>query len=661
MKEKENLFKEFQQVSHQEWVDKIKADLKGADYDRKMISKTLDGITRQPFYQKDALQNLKHLQAQPGHAPFTRGIQQFENHWEVRQDILAHDLKQAQQQLTDALINGVDVIGLCAQLHQGKVKGLPLLDFDNFKDLFSGHEKLPKVALDGGLLTPYWYILYKELAIKKGVTPAHLTGCLDYDPIGLTFQGYASQEDLPLLLDEVNEMAAQTDPNSTFRLVTIDGSLFNTCAATPVQELALTLALASEYVAQLSQRHLTMGQILARLQFKMAVGSQYFQEIAKCRALRYLFCQVITAYDEEAFEKAYIPLTATTSRFNMTLFDPHVNMLRATSEVMSAALGGAETISVLPYDITATEPGDFSLRIARNTQHVLKHESYLDKVCDPAAGSYFIETLTDTMAREAWSLFQKIESSGGLLEYYKKGLLAEDLGQSLQSRRQNLAHRKEILLGSNQYPNPQENKLTQLSEDACTTVQPQEAKARIDFNGLHSGLSVEEFLSRFQESPKSSCHITPTRAALDFEVLRLQTEQHVASGGELPQVSLFPFGNRAMRTARSIFSLNFFATAGYAIHQNPGFDTLEEGLEIVLKQQPNIIVFCSADEDYNEALVPIIKNILQKNPNVQLVIAGYPQDKLETLKSYGIHHFIHARANVYGMLVQFQKDLGIKG
>jgi methylmalonyl-CoA mutase len=301
-------------------------------------------------------------------------------------------------------------------------------------------------------------------------------------------------------------------------------------------------------------------------------------------------------------------------------------MLRTQTEAMSAAIAGVESITVTPYDTVYEEPTDFAMRIAKNQQLILKHESHLDKVADPAGGSYYIESLTASIANEAWKQFLAIENEGGFHKSVKEGKVQADIEKTAESRRTALAKRKEILLGTNQYPN-----FSELSEGK----RPKDAACGC---GCHS----EE---------KQSITIATKRLAEDFEQLRLQTEE----SGRRPKAFMLTIGNLAMRQARAQFSCNFLATAGYEVIDNLGFKSVDEGVKAALEANADIVVICSSDDEYAEYAIPAYNAIGDK---AIFIVAGAPACMPE-LQQAGIENFIHVRVNVLDTLRDLNKKLGI--
>ncbi|MDE7442562.1 MAG: methylmalonyl-CoA mutase small subunit, partial [Muribaculaceae bacterium] len=304
------------------------------------------------------------------------------------------------------------------------------------------------------------------------------------------------------------------------------------------------------------------------------------------------------------------------------IYDAHVNLLRSQTEAMSAALAGVDSITVVPFDTPYKTPDEFSERIARNQQFLLKEESHLDKVVDPAGGSYYVETLTASIAQEAWKLMLEVEAAGGFFAQVNAGTVQTAVNASCEKRHADMARRKEILLGTNQYPNFNEMAAEKIEKTGCSCGCAEKAEG--------TGLSTK-------------------RQASDFEELRLATE-HAANR---PKVFMLTIGNLAMRLARSQFSANFFGCAGYEIIDNLGFQTVEEGIEAAMAKEADVVVLCSSDDEY-ATLAPEAFRVL--NGRAEFVVAGAPACT-DDLKAVGIENFIHVRSNVLDTLRAFNAKL----
>lgn len=618
------LFSEFPPVTTQAWEEAIKADLKGADYDKKLVWQTIEGFKVKPYYRAEDLENLSFMKTNPGEAPYVRGNKKDNNNWDVRQDIDCNDIAKANKIAVDAVKNGATSIGFKAKEVNTAADMSALLngiDCTKVKINFISSRSYPQ-TLD----------LFLAYLKANNLDASKVYGSINFDPFSyLLTHGdfYTTFENNLVEADYVIKLCAKSLPN--FKVITVNGHYFHNAGAAIIQELAFTLASANDYLCSLINKGENVDQLTPKFMFSFAVGSNYFMEIAKVRAARLLWAKIVEQYMPANMESMQIFIHNTTSMWNKTVYDPYVNMLRTTTEAMSAAIGGADSITVIPFDEPYKDADDFSSHIARNQQIILKEESYLDKIVDPSAGSYYIENLTDSIAHHAWDLFKKVEEKGGFAEAVKAGFIQNEIEKTAQIRDLEYANRKTTILGTNQYPNPLESMIDQIQEDGEEAV----------------------------EKPSKYKKLNIYRGSEPFEDLRLATEIFVKEGNKKPAVFLLTYGNLAMRKARATFASNFFGCAGYDIIDNNGFNTAEEGINAALESKAEIVVVCSSDEEYIE-IVPIITKALKSaDAEINVTVAGYPKEQIEEFKSIGVDEFIHVKSNLITTLNAYHEFLGI--
>ena len=443
----EKLFAEFPPVSTEQWEEVIIKDLKGADYEKKLVWKTEEGFSVRPYYRAENLEGVKHLGVEAGAFPFVRGTKD-NNNWLVRQDYCACEcgFEAANAQAVDGLKKGVEAVGFC-------IDGKKAVSEAEMKTLLNGID-LAKVEVNfTGCCCASVEIINSFLAVAKaqGVAAEDLKASFDFDPLrGLNQTGaFCSDKSMDTLKDVIE--AVKDYPR--VRVIGVEAYAFNDAGSNISQELGFGLAMGSEYINNLVEMGLSADDAARRIKFTFAVGSTYFMEIAKFRAARMLWANIVKAYGSEKECCQKMKIHAVTSEWNMTVYDPYVNMLRGTTEAMSAAIAGVDSLEVLPFDYPFRAPGEFSNRIARNTQSILKEEASFDKVVDPAAGSYFIENLTQSISETAWKLFTEVENMGGYVEAFKAGFIQNTIKATADARDKKIETRREIILGSNQYPN----------------------------------------------------------------------------------------------------------------------------------------------------------------------------------------------------------------
>ena len=615
---KEKLFADFAPVSTQEWLDKINVDLKGADFEKKLVWKTNEGFKVKPFYRKEDLENLKTTEALPGEFPYLRGTKKSDNTWLVRQEIKVDCPKEANAKALDILNKGVDSLGFSlrkkdlsaefiATLLDGICAECVELNFSTCQGA---------TVMLANLLVAYF--------TQKGYDLNALRGSVNYDPLGkMMVRG----KDLTNYIATAKELVGVMKALPKYRCITVNAIELNNAGSYISQELGYALAWGNEYLNALVEAGVDATEAAKKIKFNFGISSNYFLEIAKFRAARMLWANIVKQYEPKCDCACKMKAHAETSTFNLTLFDAHVNMLRTQTEAMSAALAGVDSITVSPFDKAYQVPDDFSERIARNQQLLLKEECHFDKVVDPAAGSYYIENLTVSIAQQAWSLFLEVEEAGGMMEAIKAGKVQEAVNASNKARHEAVSKRREILLGTNQYPN-----FTELSE----------GKAPMGCQCCCGGDHKHECEKPFATLDKS-------RAASEFEALRLETE----NSGKRPKAFMLTIGNLAMRQARAQFSCNFLACAGYEVIDNLGFPTVEEGVEAAMKAGADIVVLCSSDDEYTEYAIPAYQAL---NGRAMFIVAGAPAC-MDDLKAAGIENFIHVRCNVLETLKEYNAKL----
>ena len=620
MAQKEKLFDQFPPVSTKDWMDKITTDLKGADFNKKLVWKTNEGFDVKPFYRMEDIENLAYINTKPGSFPYIRGTRTENNEWLIRQNIGVTNYSEANQKALTILMKGIDSLGfIIADTESINEKNFDLL----LERIFLGGVELnfrsdgkAKEIID--LVIKYVKESYSD--------PNQIRGAIETDPLSrLMLNGtlcISPEEGFDYLASVVN--SAVELPH--FRTIQINASNFNNAGADIVQELAFAISMGSEYMTQLTERGISTDIAASKIRFSFGTGSNYFPEIAKLRAARLLWSVVLNGFQSSDAESMKMDIHCVTSEWNKTIYDPYVNLLRTQTEAMSAILGGTDSLTVEPFDTVFRVPDEFSERIARNQQLILKEEAYFDKVADPAAGSYYIENLTSLIAENAWKLFIEIEDQGGFISCLKSGIIQEKLADSSGKRQNDVASRKTILLGTNQYPNTHEK-----------------VSDTVDLKRIYQEKTAEEELL---VNP-----VSLVRGSVQFDKMRIATDMAVRR----PVVFLMPLGNPAMRKARSQFSANFFGCGGYEIIDNEGFDSVEIAISQAVESKADIVVICSSDEEY-PALAPEI--FMKMKGKAIIVVAGNPSCTDE-LKSKGLEHFIHVRSNIITTLTEFHNKLGI--
>lgn len=613
------LFTDFASVTTEEWEAKINADLKGKDYERALVWKTWEGFSVRPYYRAENLESISYLDTLPGEFPFVRGNEKTGNNWLIRQNIFVTDFAAANKKALEILGKGINSIGFyfsdCATVNNETLGVL-------LNNICLEAAEINLVCPDDSVKCAE---VFAEFVANGKWANENVVASASIDPIGtFVLKGKWSEEALLALKPAIEK--ARILPK--FRIIGVHGKFFANSGASIVQELAFSLAQGAEYLTRFTEMGLKADDVAKSIKFNFGIGNNYFMEIAKLRAARLLWAQIVKAYNPACDCAAKLIAHSETNRYNKTVYDPNVNMLRTQTEAMSAALGGAHSITVLPFNAIYEDPTDFSERIARNQQILLKEESHLDKIADAAAGSYYIETLTDSLVNESWKLFLDVQEKGGFVAAFKQGFIQAEIKKMAASRDKNIALRRENLLGTNQFPNFNERITAEFDGSLFEPVD------------LTAGDAEVETLK-------------PYRGAQAFEALRYTTDVY-SKTNKRPVVFMLTIGNLAMRKARAQFSCNFFAVAGFGVIDNNGFETVEEGIAAARAAKADLVVLCSSDEEYAELApkaAPLMKNEI-------LVIAGAPACQKE-LEEQGITNFISMKSNILEELKAYQSLLGI--
>ncbi|MEE1206878.1 MAG: methylmalonyl-CoA mutase small subunit [Muribaculaceae bacterium] len=611
---KEKLFDQFPGVSYDEWRAKVETDLKGADFNKKLVWRTNEGFNVQPIYRAEDIAELKTTNSLPGEFPYVRGTRD-NNDWLTRQNIIAETPAEANKVALDVLTKGVTSLGFTVEEPSAEVVETLLKDID-----------IAKVEVNFTCCPKKAQALAEALVKyvqEKGAADT-FKGSIDYNPLRKALRHGAGNVCAEVVAD-AKKLVETVAPVKGLRVLSVDSDTLCNAGAYIFQELGYALAWGADWLTLLTEAGLSVEEVACRIKFNMGVSSNFFMEIAKFRAARMLWAQIVEQYKPKCECATKMVCCAFTSKFNQTIYDAHVNLLRSQTESFSAAVAGVDSIVTTPFDTPYQTPDAFSERIARNQQFLLKEESHLDKVVDPAGGSYYVETLTVSIAQEAWKLFLEVVDKGGFFAMVNNGDVQKAVNESCEKRHTDVARRKEILLGTNQYPN--------INEKAADKIVKKDAVC---------GCSCSK-------DAAENGGLLMKRAATDFEALRLATE----AAAKRPKVFMLTIGNLAMRLARAQFSTNFFGCAGYEIIDNLGFDTVEQGVDAAMEKGADVVVLCSSDDEYATLAPEAFKYL---NGRAEFVVAGAPAC-MDDLKAAGIKDFVHVRVNVLDTLKDFNNRL----
>jgi methylmalonyl-CoA mutase len=687
----------------------VEKELKGAPFEKKLVTKTYEDINLNPIYTKANLADSQLVKELPGFQNYLRGTSAsnyLKRSWDISQELpyalakdfneaLIHDLEQGQTSI-NILLDKVTKLGIDADYGQvGEVGkgGISLSALRSISNALNGIDlnKYP-IFVEAGFSALPFLILFNAYLENEGIEIKNVKGSIESDPLGyLCIEGSLPVSE-DLVFAEMKTAAEwMINNNSGIRTIGVSGIPYHNAGASAVQELAFALATGVEYFNQMVDRKLSPNNIAESFRFTFGIGSFYFMEIAKLRAARLLWNKITNEYKvDEKFRKMIIH--GRTSSYNQTEYDPYVNMLRTTTEAFSAIVGGVDSLHTNHFDEVYGLPNGFSRRISKNTQIILKEESHLNGLIDPAGGSYYVETLTAEVAKKAFKLFQEIEKKGGMLKALKEGFPQREIEKVTDMRKKDLKKRKSVLVGTNMYSNIKEEKLESRIpdyEDVYNKRAEYLQNFRISAENDRDGLIMEKLQSladsRYEDIIKTGIEailagatigeisksiravsgeeveIEPLkieRVAVIFEELRNASESYKKKTGERPKIFLANMGTVKQYKGRADFSRGFFEVGGFEVIYPSGFQITDEAISAATESSSNIIVICSTDDAYPELVPSLVKGIKERKTNSTLILAGYPKDQIEVHKKSGIDEFIFLGCDAYKILSGLLQNIG---
>ncbi|NVK19905.1 MAG: methylmalonyl-CoA mutase small subunit [Methylocystaceae bacterium] len=595
---------EFPTTSVEAWKDSLEKILKGAPFEKKMVVKTYDGIDIQPLYTKADWNADKNPSGFPGSAPFTRGNSaagRSIDGWDIRQVHANADKSVANDQILEDLERGVTslILQFDEAFQNGKTGneatdlagrgGIMIYSKEDLTDVLEGVLlDLAAVSLEAGAQSTAAAKMLKDLWADKNIAANQAMGAFNADPLGVLAATGALPQSVEEALSDLAALAKDTAANfSHVTAVKVDTSAYYGAGATETQDLAIAMATGVAYLRAMVDAGLSVDEAAKQIVFSFANGADIFTGIAKLRAARFLWGQIVKASGGSEEAQA-MNMHAVTAARALSKRDPWVNMLRVTATCFAGAIGGADAITVLPFDHHCGVADNFARRIARNTQIVLQEESYLNKVIDPAGGSWFIENLTEDYTKKAWSLFQEIEGKGGMAAVITDGSIQAQIAETWQSRLKNIAKRKDPVTGVSEFPNILEEKVERSEPDYAALI-----KKINDASETIATLAV-------QGTGATANALPAHRLAEGFEKLRDAADGYAEKNGSLPKIFSANMGAIAKHTARASFAKNFFEAGGIQATQNNGFNTANDAVAAFKESGAEVAVLCGADGQYDE-------------------------------------------------------------
>ncbi len=666
----ESLLSEFPEHSYDQWHAAAEALLKGAPFEKLLVSKTYEDITIQPIYRREDIADLEHRKHFPGAASLVRGSHPegfLKAGWEVSQELNACSPEKFNRMASEGLNGGQ------SELNIGR--GLAVETLADLKTAFAG--------VSTGSISTYWHsganslplaALFFAAAKENGVHPETLRACFENDPLAELVSDGSLATDLTTRFDQtaaITEYCRLRAPG--VRTITVQGDVYHNAGATATQELGYTIATLVCYLEEMRARGLSPESVLPHIRICLAVGSDYFMEIAKIRAARWLWSKVAAAY---GVENAPVHIHASTSKWNKTTYDAHTNMLRVTAEAFAAVVAGVDSLHIGPFDEISGHTDEFSRRIARNVHIILREECGLDHVIDPAGGSTYIEWLTDKIAAKSWGIFQNIETQGGMLAALENGTVQKAVEAVCQAKFQNIRRRKDKIVGSNMYPDLKGNKLEMASCKCCRNTPAAKGTSEITITRSASSAMVEQAITAAlggatvseiaaaagigeQPSTLKVAALTPHRAAEEYEALRDASAAFAAKTGAAPAILQLNIGPSGRYRLRADWTASFFEAAGFAVDGAHDFPNIEEAVKALTAGKATIAVITSDDATYLETVVPLATAVKTAKPGVTLLVAGAPGENEAAWRAAGVDDFVNVRSNNYELNEQLLKVAGV--
>ncbi len=695
---KQRLFAEFTPPTYDEWKVAAEQLLKGRPFDKVMRTKTPEGITLEPIYLKEDLFKLKHIDSLPGFPPYVRGTKVITDKdvpWLVAQQIY----EPTPEQFNEVLLHDIDR-GQTALSFKIDANTQNAVDPDDAKAEKTGYRGVSlasladvKAALKGIVLKALPYhlnvgqdplslsaLLFAQAQKHQGLDK--INGVIGCDPLGYTaFHGKMDYK-LADVYDHMADIIKYTEENKmNVRTILVEGHPYHNGGADSITEVAYVLTTLTEYIEAMLERGLDIDVVSKHIAVSLSIGGHYFMEIAKMRAVKMLYANVIKAYggSDEA-QKIY--LHAKTSSWNMTVYDPYVNMLRAASEAFSATVGVVDSLSVVPFDETIRAADDFSRRIARNLQYLLIDEIHVNQPLDPAGGSWYVENLTAQIAEKTWARFQELSTKGKMSEILASGEPRETISAKYEERFARVANRKKVYVGINQYANMTEVLLEH--EDTDYDAIAKERAEVVKKYKADRGPSAADTLAEYTKEPTiknavraaqqgatigelgavlrvedgfKATEINTIRAAKRIEDLRDESTRLKAEGKEVKIFST-NMGKLAVFKPRADFSRGFFEVGGFNVIPSDGFDDPHEAAKAAIESGAHVAIICSSDKVYPDVVETIASDIKAANSKMKVMVAGKPpEDMKPKYDAAGVDGYIFMGCDNYHLLKEIQEEV----
>lgn len=680
-----DLLSEFPAHTYEQWHAAAEALLKGASFEKRLVSTTYEDITIQPLYRAEDVAGLGHRLDLPGGPTHVRGSRAagfLKVGWEISQELKAHAPATLNGIIHEGLNGGQTELNLVVGCgHEDCCKGGVAIN-----SAADAAAALAGVRLDA--VSTYWQsgtgglpvaAMVLAAAEQLGVAPVKLRGGFENDPLAELVGKGMLRHPLACCCDQMAALTAWAAANAPqLHTVTANGCVYHNAGASATQELAYVIATAVAYIEELNARGVKPATAFSHLRLRFAVGSDYFMEIAKLRAARLLLSKVAAVY---GVENAPVYLHASTSRWNKTTYDAHTNMLRVTAEAFAAVVAGVDALHIGPYDEISGKTDEFSRRIARNIHIILREECGLDRVIDPAGGSNYIEWLTDQVAAKSWTIFQGIEQQGGMIAALEQGTVQQAVTAVREAKHQNIRRRKDKIVGSNMYPDLKGAKLEVLTpvchaaaaakaghspftdvEPAAITISATAAMVDEAITAAKAGASrvaIAKGVGLACTDGPTVTALAPRRAAEEYEALRDASSAFAAKTGAAPVVLQLNFGPSGRYRLRADWTAAFFQAAGFVVDGVRDFKSVEAVVAAVVASPSAIAVITSDDASYAEHAATLAAAVKAARPDLHLLLAGAPGEDESAWRAAGIDGFVNVKSNNYELNHQLLTKAGV--
>jgi len=693
-----------------QWEEAARSLLKGQPLSKITPRRIREGIPLEPIYSKETLDSLPEVDSRPGMDGSLRGSRLAGYRlqpWQIAQELPYGPPAEFNRALRADLMKGQDALNVVFDIASlrgadpdaaatGEVGacGLSIASLADLRVAFKGlAPEAVAIHLRGGANALPLVALFVAWLHEQDADLSQIQGSLGMDPLAVQAAAGTTPAALSRHFEEQTLLARFCHSHLPgMQSIGVSTLPYHQAGGTAVDELGLAIATATAYLRNLLEAGFTPAEAAAQIRFSLCIGPTFFTEVAKFRALRPLWIQVLRAFGHEGDDPRVV-LHARTGLYQKTRLDPHVNLLRVTTEALSAVLGGVDSLCVGTFDETLREPNDFSRRLARNLQVILQEECGLTRTIDPAGGAWGIEWMSRQLAERAWSLFQEIEAEGGMTAALESGWVSERLRGADEASRKALSQRRARLIGTNFYaltdPKPLESTGADYRE--IRNQRAREVAAQRIAVGAEEDAAILEALGQLVDAPAEKrvaatieaaargatlgemCHalrpdaspsttgkpLSAQRLAQPYEELRQRVDDYRKQEGEAPRILLLNWGPVRRHQARNDFSRGFFEAGGFEVLSSESVASAAEAVEAVAQSASGIVVLCGHDEDYLEHFNDLARALKEAQPDLFLVLAGHPGEAEAKYREAGMDDFIHLKSNHLQTNRDYLQGLGV--